>query len=838
MPTRAQVSATDPSKLSTWATELDAACTSMDGHLGTMLHQFGDATWTGVAKDAASTTIEQQNTEGRKTSQEVRELATALRTGDTRLTGEKNNLLTKVSDAEHDTESPVPLVVGDDWAIKVNMNPTQYSDEQVQKVAERITHHQGLINQAYNAFANAVTEIAASITTNSVEIRTRGDQVGDGVIVNGPIEEDSGRLGTEDGKTVKDAINPDGTINTEMLDQVASKLPTTILTDDQLEALANGEEIDTIPASVQDYYREFYQSAGKDGLLAFNEHLKDQEAAGNTVAAGQRDALANGLLVTSNENIGTGRNPDGTLQSPGSYKALPQDVQELISTRVAGPDANATEYPTQSIEGVDRAKARFLNESGEFAELLSQANPGYTGGVELSRELTRQSATLGTAFGDTEYSGLPGSPTSKLSDMESTMRDYLEVSGRNHEATTQLLTGETEPGSVPLEEGYNPNKVFQPLLQYDWTDSNGEKAPELFGWIGEEAIPTPASGDNPGVTLEQSQQAGKAASGLASILTDGGENGAFQSLMDSPYHDKQSLGQFNPGLTQQITGAMIPYTDALAEAPGFVDQTNGFQLEGKEDEQRLRAVRLSTLFNTDELSSAAWNGAITDRTNEYAAAYAGLHGQESIDRRTLAEATGNLLGMQNAGLMSEAWDRGLNAEEAELSRVNRINMGVDIAAGMMDTAVPGAGGAFDVANKIFRYEMNAPDLDGIPDTRVSVDQSEVRSQRYYRMLETLSDRDPEFFNNKSPAAAEFPAEWLDNNGQLRTYEEIMSSGDNTNSGPGVGTRFRSAASEWLQGAGLDDAQFNDTAGQITLEHFDNFASSRDRYQTEVLKGPE
>lgn len=835
MPTRAQVTTIDPSKLSAWATELDTACTSLDGHLGTMLHQFNDASWSGVAKNAAATTVEQQNTEGRKMSQEVRELATALRAGDTRLTGEKNNLLTKVSDAEHDAESPIPLVVGDNWTIGINIIPTEYSDEQLQKMSERITHHQGLINQAYNAFVNAVTEVAASITTNSVEIRTRGDQVGDGVIVNGPIEADSGRLGSEDGKTVKDAINPDGTVNTEMMDQVAGNLPPTILTDDQLEALASGREIDTLPASVQEYYREFYQSAGKDGLLAFNDHLKGQEAAGNTVAAGQRDALANGLLVTSNEKVGTGRNPDGTLQSPGSYKELPQDVQELISTRVAGPDSNATEYPTQSVEGVDKAKNRFLDESGQFADLLSQSNPGYEGGVELSRELTRQSAALGTGFGDSEYSGLPGSPTSKLSDLEPTMRDYLEVSGRNHEATTQLLTGETEPGSVPLEEGYNPNKVFQPLLQYDWTDSDGQKAPELFGWIGEEAIPTPASGDNPGVTLEQSQQAGKAASGLASILTDGGKDGnmgPFESLMDSPYHDKQSLGQFNPGLTQQITGAMIPYTDAIAGAPDFVDQTNGFQLEGDKD---LRAVRLSTLFNSDGLSSAAWNGAITDRTNEYAAAYAGLHGQESLDRRTLSEATGDLLGYQNAGLMAEAWDRGLNAEEAELSRVNRINMGVDIAAGMMDTAVPGAGGAFDVANKIYRYDINTPDLAGIPDSRVSVDQSELQSQRYYRMLETLSDRDPEFFNNKSPAAAEFPANWLDN-GRLRTYEEIVATGENDNGGPDVGRRFRSAASEWLQGAGLDDVAFNDPAGDKVSEKFDDYASSRDMYQRTVLKG--
>src|SRR5690606_5582546 len=179
---------------------------------------------------------------------------------------------------------------------------------------------------------------------------------------------------------------------------------------------------------------------------------KSQEQAGNPVAAARRDALANGLMVVSNENIGTGRNPDGTLRSPGGYQQLPEDLRRTISTRVGGPDANSDRYPTSPPETVEAAQTRFLSDSSKLGELFKQSNPGYEPGVEFSRELTRQAAALSSPGGHPDIADLPGGSV-KLATMEPTLRDYLEVSGRNQEAMTQLLTGETEPGSVPLEDG-------------------------------------------------------------------------------------------------------------------------------------------------------------------------------------------------------------------------------------------------------------------------------------------------------------------------------------------------------------------------------------------------
>ncbi|WP_282785491.1 hypothetical protein [Nocardia sp. CC201C] len=683
--------------------------------------------------------------------------------------------------------------------------------------------HLGLVTQSLDQLQQAP---AADVEIPQVP--TTGD---------GLPKADVGELGADDGKAVRDAVNADGSVDTAVLDEVADRLPKRILTDAELTALSNGGEVDTLPAYVQDYYRSFLQNAGKPGILALNDRLKQQEEAGDQGAATQRDTLANGLLAVSNEDIGTGRNPDGSLQSPGSYQDLPQDLRELISTRVAGPDANATTYPTEPPEIQAAARTRFLDETARFGDLISQANPGYEPGVELSRELTRQVASMATPAGTSDYSALPGG-NNLLSELEPSMRDYLEVSGRNHEATTQLLTGETNPGSVPLEDGYNPLSVVQPLLHYDWTDGEGQEPPPLFNWIGEQAVPQPPTADGPGVTLEQSQQAGAAASALFGIMTQGsspdGAMSPFEALMDMPYHDNQSLGQVNPGLTQQVADAMIPYLDEIAMAPDYLSDTNGFQIPGEtSDERDTRAIRLLTLLNSDPEASALVNAAIIDRTNDYAAHYVDIHDQESNARDQIAESAGRLIGYQEQGLRAEAWDRGIDASNFENSSVNNLNMGVDIAAGVLDTFVPNASGAFDVANKVFRYDINDIDFTAVPESTYKANQDELATQRFYSMLTAAANSDPEFFNSKGPRSATFPTEWLED-GRLKPYKEIFSPSA-TDDPVYTKAEFGSAARQWLRSAGIDITSFTDALGN-QADRYDRLTSSREDYESRILKG--
>lgn len=839
MPTRSELEKWDTGKLTAWAAELDTAIGTYETQLGRMVGQFTETNWAGATRDAAYDRFSEENTEGRKLSEEIRSVTTALRSAESRLANERRILLGKVTDAENDAGSPLPLQVSDRFEVQTKQAVLRgnITREDLQRVKERVDHHQGLINAAYYGLSGAISEMSTAITTAAEQVRTRGDLIGNSI--DAPVTAaDTGKLGAEDGKAVHDAItNPDGSIDKAKLDEIASHLPQGMLNEQDLQALAEGKDVSTVPASTQQYYREFYQSAGKDGLLALSDHLKDQEQAGNPLAAGRRDALANGLMVVSNEKIGTGRNPDGSLQSPGGYKQLSEDVRQLVSTRVGGPDSNATRFPGSENDAA--AQHRFYQDSQRFGELVTQANPGYEPGTELSRELTRQSASLGVGAGMPGSPQMPGGPDKDAT--EGIMRNYLEISSRNHEATTQLLTGETEPGSPPLEQGYDPKKVIQPLLQFDWEDSDGKQPPQLFNWIGEDAVPHPGTDGHPAVTPEQSQLASRAASGLAGILTSDaggkdGQMGPFEALMNMPGHDNQSLGQVNPGLTRQLTGAMIPYIDNIAGAPG--NPTPDFHLrDGNVEDRDLQAVRLSTLFNTDQVSSGAWNAAMISRTNDYAAQYALLSDQPSNDRNQYAEAAGRLMAYQEQGLRAEAFDRGLDDKEAAEDTAGRKKLYVDLAAGALSTAAgdkfnPLADIAVDSTGKIISDQIK-PEYTGTPEVQQKVVQDELQAQQYYSMLRAVSSDDPGFFTSPPPRAGDFPSKWLEN-GTLRSYEDIVGT-PGTDREFHASRNFQSTANSWLNGAGVDTPGFISPNNQQRL-NIGDYTKSPDEYKSTVLKG--
>ncbi|MFD4434042.1 hypothetical protein ACFWPJ_32440, partial [Nocardia sp. NPDC058497] len=148
--------------------------------------------------------------------------------------------------------------------------------------------------------------------------------------------------------------------------------------------------VESPPTAVQEYSRNLYQTAGSDGILALSEHLEAGEDSGNTVAAAQRDALANGLMVVSNENIGTGRNPDGTLTNAGSYQNLPSGMRELIEAKRTDPNPinpNTPGGPAVALQ--DQWK-----DTNDLADLMGQANPGYEPGTELGTKLFLKSSDM------------------------------------------------------------------------------------------------------------------------------------------------------------------------------------------------------------------------------------------------------------------------------------------------------------------------------------------------------------------------------------------------------------------------------------------------------------
>ncbi|MDV3125719.1 hypothetical protein M1247_12400, partial [Mycobacterium sp. 21AC1] len=296
----------------------------------------------------------------------------------------------------------------------------------------------------------------------------------DALGVKGDGEKDK-PTGKEDGQALADqAALPSSQRDPEVLDRVAANLPQSPLTEEQIAALADGKQVSDVPKETQDYYRDFYKTAGKDGLLLLDRQLESQEAAGNTDAGAQRDRLANGLTVASNENV-VELNPDGSVASRGGYDQLPADLREMIEVRREDPT-----YPGWETVGPTEAKNQHVADVVQFSELMGEANPGYQTGSRLGTEMYLKSADM------VEHStggwGMTDTPPEAY---ERAASSLAEVAGRNNEASYQIWSGNGDG----LPDGYNPEETVRTLIGHDWTQSggNGSGAATLLDWITEDS---------------------------------------------------------------------------------------------------------------------------------------------------------------------------------------------------------------------------------------------------------------------------------------------------------------------------------------------------------------
>ncbi|WP_280435977.1 hypothetical protein [Nocardia carnea] len=583
MPTRKQVESWNTAKLSEWATELETDTQHYETELGRMLPHFSGTNWSGAAHDAASDRFTEEHDQGRKLSQEIRDVAAALRSADQRLANERRLLLGKVGEAENDPMCPVRLQVADNWAVSGTGTGLSQGDQQT--VTDKVHAHQDAINAAYYSLANAISEVGIAITTATREVRVRGDQIGDGVSVTSVSPNDSGELGKEDGEALAAWANgslPDKE-NTEILEEIAGRLPQGTLTEEQLRVLAAGGEVDNLPADVQEYYRSLYQAAGKDGILALSEHLRTEEAAGNPDAAGQLDTLANGLMVVSNEDIGTGRNPDGTLTNPGSYQQLPESVRQLLESRRTDPDPLEPDVPGGPTAGLQKQ----WQDTNALAALFGEAHPSYEPGTELGTQMVLKSSDMVQDQFD-----WPG--------RDDAAAQFLDVAGRNDDTSHQIWTGEGMP------EGYKPDETVRSLLGYDWSESdNGAAASTMINRITEEAA-LPA--DDP-----RGLRGREALMGLGAMLAP--DDGAvWEKSKEGIANSPELSAAISRAVSTNLESVSVPgmpagFTQSVVYPDGRV-QWNGeeanrlMQLAGYSEEGRVTLTAAVEQYRLDELARA------------------------------------------------------------------------------------------------------------------------------------------------------------------------------------------------------------------------------------------
>ncbi|MFI9404747.1 hypothetical protein [Nocardia sp. NPDC052316] len=459
----------DLGALTAWVTQLGQSRTLMMERLDFARRHFDEVRqdWQGVAYDAAYNRVGQDHEQGKKLGYEIDELIDIATNGASTVAAYHATLLARLNDAR-----AAQLIVDDAWKV--------LDKEGVE--ADVIRAYQESLNGAFFPFRDAVENLAKQVGDQALEIRSAGDLLGSSLDV-ADADNQASRFGRQDGKALSEAAR---TRDMALLDQIAGDMPEHVLSPDELRRLAAGEEVSTVPASVQDYYKALYQEAGKDGILALNERLAAREQAGDPVAAQKRDNLANSLMVVSNERIGSG-------DKKGSYANLPDGLRELISGRFEERDDLV-------IDGQLPVRDQLLQQAA-LAELLTQANPGYEPGQTMGIELGRQSASLAeyVEFGNRDWNGYPpGFNEGDLDKVESASRQFLETSTRNTESSYALLTGRDPvtgqdiPADLSFGAGgdrYNPepfdrDKFTASIFQHEWADE-GKTAAGLYEWIAD-----------------------------------------------------------------------------------------------------------------------------------------------------------------------------------------------------------------------------------------------------------------------------------------------------------------------------------------------------------------
>lgn len=566
--------------LNDWASIVRVGNTTFKEQIDKTRNHFGEVGqgWSGAAHDAAYERVDEDFTQARKIYYEIDDVPTLLEQAGSTLSSFKQVVLDRISDAK-----ALGLWVDDAWQI-----PDKDGVER-----KTIDEHQTAVRAAFADLMNEIAKHKQKLADNAELVRAAGDLFGSGIDV-GEAATQGGRLGGQDGRAIAEgARNHD----TSGFDAVLDNVPAYILTEEQRQALANGEEVTTVPASVQDYYREFYRSAGKDGVLALEDYLSAREQGGSTIAAAQRDNLANGLNLISNEKI-VSRGIDGKTLAQGGYENLPADIRQLVSGRIEDR-IGAYGSPTQ-------VRDRFA-EQAKFAELLGQSNPGYAPGKEFGVELGRQGASIANYLNEVDKN-MGGNLPSAFYDTDRAMMDraaqqFLTEAGRNHESAYALMTGDGVNADLShgaLGETFKPGaykaqEFGNAIFRHEWPD-DGKAAAGLFDWTGEHSHDPGVGGDHARRVLAALPDHFAPDDHKGTLLMDDGrpitenaEDGTttFEGV-------SQSFAK-NPELATGLAKALAPNVDIL-NLPAVVSDGHG------------GTVQVTTGVNGDQLAFAPDDG--------------------------------------------------------------------------------------------------------------------------------------------------------------------------------------------------------------------------------------
>lgn len=692
--------------------------------------QVPNTSWAGGARSAANARASDQNGWAKKVAAKVDDLQTALNNAAAAIDSSK----TAVNGALLGASMQRFLLVSEtDPSWKMRYVPKEDGDLTPGQIADKEREMTSFVKGKADELATTASDHAALIQTAVGNLHT--------------IAPPALTLSAQDGRR-HGQLAADGWTDEEAA-AVGRSLRAAGLSDEQIARLMNGEKLDDVPRGVQEYLHTFYGSVGSDGLF----DLKSKFDGMHTPAGDSwSKALGQGLVTLSNENVGANT----------GYQYLPGWVQNWASNHNSNDGAR--------IRNVDVPLAGLLAHSGTVP-------PGERFGTELIRKAaggaSRSVDDSGLIAPEINYGGPHDNHETLKRTYEDTIRTFMDVGTRNHEASAAILTGEYSSGEKLTD--YDRADMVGYALKHDW-DDGGDAAGGLIDWIRDSG----GSGDPTRVAL-----ADRAFSGLFDFATSTADSNNFSNLMNANTAG-DAIGKINPHLAGALREASLPYLNILAGGESGVHGHPGFDPDVAPDEMQRRTARLFTLIAsdntygapTDENPDGTGAGAdlyrdILDQTIRNGTVAGELASTEPHQARSLAELSANLRALGQSGLYGAEYDLQLDENvrtEADNAADTKIrNIVTSASAGLTGVphpAVIAVGAAGTAASPWLLPAESAGDIEFRPPTGVgsggTAAEDEIRL--VYGALRGI-DAAPD---------AGAPAEWYSGDGRLKPLADILS----------------------------------------------------------------
>lgn len=438
-------------------------------------------------------------------------------------------------------------------------------------------------------------------------------------------------------------------------------------------------------SDIQDYIKDDKHRWTTSYTVSDGTHFDYNETDGYTDGeqSNMFKAYANAILNTSQEDFG------------GGWDQLPEDLRH---------DADQLPQSTWSTGG--GFATELLDDNDDFKDLARLLVHGdVSGGDDLTKHVA-STAVTSTSITDQYWDRQPGDDHNWDDDLAS---DVLELTSRNHEATSDLLAGgdglppnyygssfnEDDPMGMMRTSNFNAT-----LYGHDWGGDDEGQVAQMYDWMHDSY----AEGGH------ERELAERAFNGIANDLTKVGDGGNFGNLMGE---GSDSASQKNP----QLANALLA---------GTTDHWSEFEVQegkpGSSDLSEAQRVRLMSLLASDPDTGVKMAGSIqvhqTQNSDEWAS------NPEAVKNGLidLGDRNSRLSTYLDSSLINEASERGLDAREAEAERIQRIKL----ASGMVATlagplsgpAGPVVGPAAGVSNTLLANLLTA---DHIPDPAPHLD---------------------------------------------------------------------------------------------------------------------